>query len=106
MIDGNKIFTEFKGTMAEQLVMQELTCTNPDYLGYWTNERSTSEVDFVLQKEGSIVPIEVKSGENLGSCSFTLFCDKYSVNLYSSYLAGVFLISSVASIFLNFFIQP
>ena len=81
LIDGNKIFTEFKGAMAEQLVMQELTCTNPDYLGYWTNERSTSEVDFVLQKNGAIVPIEVKSGENLSSRSFTLFCDKFKPDL-------------------------
>jgi predicted AAA+ superfamily ATPase len=67
--------------MAEQFVMQELTCTSPDYLGYWTNERSTSEVDFVLQKNGAIVPIEVKSGENLGSRSFTLFCDKFKPDL-------------------------
>ena len=81
LIDGNKIFTEFKGAMAEQFVMQELTCTSPDYLGYWTNERSTSKVDFVLQKNGAIVPIEVKSGENLSSRSFTLFCDKFKPDL-------------------------
>ncbi len=77
LIDGNKIFTEFKGAMAEQFVMQELSTLDPDYLGYWTNERSTSEVDFILQKDGLIIPIEVKSGENLGSRSFTLFCDKF-----------------------------
>lgn len=77
LIDGNSIFTEFKGAMAEQFVMQELYTTDPDYLGYWTNERSTSEVDFILQKEGQIIPIEVKSGENLKSRSFTLFCEKF-----------------------------
>ncbi len=77
LIDGNSIFTEFKGAMAEQFVMQELCTTSPDYLGYWTNERSTSEVDFILQKDGQIIPIEVKSGENLRSRSFTLFCEKF-----------------------------
>lgn len=77
LIDGNRIFTEFKGAMAEQFVMQELCTVAPDYLGYWTNERSTSEVDFVLQKDGLIIPIEVKSGENLRSRSFTLFCENF-----------------------------
>lgn len=80
LIDGNRIFTEFKGAMAEQFVMQELCTIAPDYLGYWTNERSTSEVDFILQKEGLITPIEVKSGENLRSRSFTLFCENFKPN--------------------------
>lgn len=80
LIDGNRIFTEFKGAMAEQFVMQELCTITPDYLGYWTNERSTSEVDFILQKEGLITPIEVKSGENLRSRSFTLFCENFKPN--------------------------
>ncbi|WP_172594295.1 DUF4143 domain-containing protein [Mariniphaga sediminis] len=47
------------------------------YIGYWTNERSTSEVDFVIQEEGKVIPVEVKSGENLKSKSFRLFCEKY-----------------------------
>ncbi|MBR1465081.1 MAG: ATP-binding protein [Bacteroidaceae bacterium] len=77
LLDGNSIFTEFKGALTEQFVMQELKHISLDYIGYWTNERSTSEVDFIIQKEGMVVPIEVKSGENLTSRSFTLFCQKY-----------------------------
>lgn len=77
LIEGNRIFTEFKGAITEQFVMQELTTMNLDYIGYWTNERSTSEVDFVVQHQGAVVPIEVKSGENLRSRSFTLFCQTY-----------------------------
>ena len=77
LLEENKILTEFKGALAEQYVMQELTTIGCDYIGYWTNERSTSEVDFVIQKEGEIIPIEVKSGENLHAKSFTLFCEKY-----------------------------
>ena len=68
---------EFKGALTEQFVMQELTCAACDYIGYWTNERSTSEVDFIIQKGGKVIPIEVKSGENLRSRSFTQFRQTY-----------------------------
>lgn len=76
--DGNKIFTEFKGAITEQFVMQELTALKCDYIGYWTNERSTSEVDFVIQRNGIVIPIEVKAGENLQAKSFAFFRQKYS----------------------------
>ncbi len=77
IIEGDAIFTEFKGALAEQYVMQQLRTDNDKYIGYWTNERSTSEVDFVIQDKGEIIPIEVKSGENLRSKSFRLFCEKF-----------------------------
>lgn len=77
LIDGNNIFTEYKGALTEQFVMQELTALSVDYIGYWTNERSTAEVDFVLQHAGEVIPIEVKAGENVRSRSFTVFCQKY-----------------------------
>jgi uncharacterized protein len=77
LIEGDKIFTEFKGAFTEQYVMQQLNVKDNSYIGYWTNERSTSEVDFVIQDEGRITPIEVKSGENLRSRSFRLFYEKY-----------------------------
>lgn len=78
LIEGNSIFTEFKGALTEQFVMQELTTLHLDYIGYWTNEKSTSEVDFLVQSKGQVIPIEVKSGENLRSRSFTQFCQNYS----------------------------
>ncbi|MDR2928164.1 MAG: ATP-binding protein [Cytophagaceae bacterium] len=74
---GNFLFTEYKGAFAEQFVMQQLKANEPDYIGYWTNERSTSEVDFVIQNEGEIIPIEVKSSENTKAKSFKLFCEKF-----------------------------
>ena len=77
LLEGNRLFTECKGALAEQYVMQELSAQNFDYIGYWTNERSTAEVDFVIQQKGEVVPIEVKSGENLRSRSFTQFCRTY-----------------------------
>ena len=77
IIEGDEIFTEFKGALTEQYVMQQLRVDSERYIGYWTNERSTAEVDFVIQEEGEVIPIEVKSGENLKAKSFRLFCEKY-----------------------------
>ena len=77
LIEGDKVFTEFKGALAEQFVMQQLRLKSESYIGYWTNERSTAEVDFVVQEEGEIIPIEVKSGENLKAKSFKQFCEKF-----------------------------
>ena len=77
LLDGNSIFTEFKGALTEQFVMQELKHISLDYIGYWTNERSTSEVDFIIQKEGMVVPIEVKAGNVLQSKSLLAYCKTY-----------------------------
>ncbi|MDP3644299.1 MAG: DUF4143 domain-containing protein [Bacteroidota bacterium] len=77
LIEGNAVFTEFKGALAEQFVMQQLRLKTESYIGYWTNERSTAEVDFVVQDGAEIIPIEVKSGENLHAKSFKLFCEKF-----------------------------
>ncbi len=77
IIEGNALFAQFNGAIAEQYVMQQLALESNRYIGYWTNDRSTSEVDFVVQVEGKVIPIEVKSGENLKAKSFKLFCEKY-----------------------------
>lgn len=77
LIMGDAVFTEFKGAQTEQFVMQELIAAGQDYIGYWTNEKSTAEVDFIVQKEGEIFPIEVKAETNVRAKSFKLFCEKY-----------------------------
>ncbi|MFV0345042.1 MAG: ATP-binding protein [Bacteroidales bacterium] len=81
IIEGDKIFTEFKGALAEQFVMQQLRLDNQRDISYWTNERSTSEVDFVIQEKDLIIPIEVKSGANTKSKSFKIFCEKYNPSI-------------------------
>jgi len=78
LLNGNDVFTEFKGALTEQYVMQQLRIESNRYIGYWTNERSTSEVDFIVQENGAVFPIEVKSGVNLRAKSFRLFCEKYT----------------------------
>ena len=77
IIDGQRIFEEFKGTLTEQFVMQQLRHLSADFIGYWANAKSTAEVDFLLQIEGRVIPIEVKAGESLQSKSFKVFCEKY-----------------------------
>lgn len=73
----SELFQQYKGALTEQYVMQQLHAINTDKISYWTNERSTNEVDFVVQHNGRIIPIEVKAETNVKSKSFKFFCDKY-----------------------------
>ena len=77
ILDGNAIFTEFKGALTENFVIQQLLLNEDNDIFFWTNENSTAEVDFVIQNEEEIIPIEVKSGTNIKSVSFKFFCEKY-----------------------------
>ena len=81
LIEKERIFTEFKGALTEQYVMQQLRLQGEDYIGYWTNERSTAEVDFVIQRSATVIPIEVKAETNVRARSFKLFCEKYHSKL-------------------------
>ncbi len=62
---GNNIFEEYKGAFSENYVLQQLLCIPRTYIYYYNNENSTMEIDFVVQHETSIIPIEVKAEENL-----------------------------------------
>ena len=77
IIGGSEIFTEFKGSLTEQFVIQQLTKRKNMPIFYWTNDKSTAEVDFVIQHEEKIIPIEVKATENLKAKSFKFFCEKF-----------------------------
>ena len=77
IIDGNTLFVEFKGALAEQFVLQELVCSTKYTPYYYGNESATFEQDFLIQKEMNIVPIEVKAETNVRSQSLKAFYDKY-----------------------------
>jgi len=77
LIDGNVIFEEFKGALTEQYVLQQLIQTPDMAIYYWSAERSTSEIDFLVQCLGQVIPIEVKAAENLQAKSLKTFCQKY-----------------------------
>ncbi|MDR1015918.1 MAG: ATP-binding protein [Coriobacteriales bacterium] len=77
VLKGNRIFTEFKGALAEQYVCQQLIadCKLAPY--YWAAENSSGEVDFLVQDGGATYPIEVKAEENLRSKSLRAFSQRY-----------------------------
>jgi len=78
LLEGSTIFTEFKGSLTEQYVYQQLNNTNEYVIYYWSAERSTSEIDFLVQYNGLIVPIEVKAEENLQAKSLKVYLEKFS----------------------------
>jgi predicted AAA+ superfamily ATPase len=71
IVNGNSIFTEFKGALTEQYVLQQLVLKHQPY--YWSKANAQQEVDFVLQLGEDIVPIEVKAEENLHAKSLRQF---------------------------------
>ncbi len=77
LLDGNVIFEEFKGAMTEQYVLQQLILISDIATHYWSAERSASEIDFLVQTSGRVVPVEVKAEENLQSKSLKAFCGKF-----------------------------
>jgi predicted AAA+ superfamily ATPase len=78
LLHGNDIFTEFKGALSEQFVFQQLKQKEDLSIHYFPFNNSKYEVDFVIQNdEDEVIPIEVKSSENLRAKSFKLFCEKF-----------------------------
>jgi predicted AAA+ superfamily ATPase len=78
IVDRNAVFEEFKGALTEQYVFQQLIQREKLSVFYHTFEKSKYELDFIIQNENAeIIPVEVKSGKNLRSASFKLFCEKY-----------------------------
>ena len=78
ILSGSNIFTEFKGALTEQYVLQELISSTPYTPYYYLGDKSTYETDFLIQKNGDIIPIEVKSEENTKSKSLKAFYEKYN----------------------------
>ena len=77
IIDGNRIFTEFKEALTEQYVLQQLIADLGIEAYYYSTEKSSGEIDFLLQGKSSILPLEVKAEENLRAKSLKAFCEKY-----------------------------
>ena len=78
LLEGNAIFSEFKGALTEQYVFQQLKSTDEYVINYWSADRSTAEVDFVVQYEGVVVPVEVKAEENLQAKSLKVYTEKFN----------------------------
>ena len=80
----NSLYTEFKGAMAENMVLQSLAAHFGVMPRYWMSE-ATAEVDFLLQDNTSLFPVEVKSGTRLGGKSLGIYIDRFSPELALRY---------------------
>lgn len=79
-IEGNRLFTEFKGALTEQFVCQEMKAATGIDLYYWSAENAMAEIDFIIQQNENIVPIEVKAETNLQAKSLKSYISRYSPN--------------------------
>ena len=77
LLDGSRIFSEFKGALTEQYVLQQLIANQDNPVFYWATEKGTAEVDFVVQQKQAIIPIEVKAEENLKAKSLKVYVEQF-----------------------------
>ncbi|MEL7623475.1 MAG: ATP-binding protein [Clostridiales bacterium] len=77
LLDGNDLFREFKGALTEQYVLQQLKTLKDIQTYYWTAERGTAEVDFVIDTGNAVIPIEVKAEANLRAKSLKTYHGKF-----------------------------
>lgn len=76
LITGNEILSTYKGALTEQYFFQQIR-DKVDFVYYWSAENSRGEIDFIIQKEGKVIPIEVKAEENLRAKSLAAFVAKH-----------------------------
>lgn len=79
ILEGDRMFEEFKGALTEQYVLQQLIVHEENDIFYWSAEKGTGELDFLIQMDDKIVPIEVKAEENLQAKSLRSFVQKYDM---------------------------
>lgn len=78
LLDGNSLFVEFKGALTKQYVCQQLKAIDNFGVYYYTNDRGSCEVDFVVDTGELIIPVEVKSEVNLKAKSLKTYSEKFS----------------------------
>jgi len=77
LLEGNQYFTEFKGSLTEQYVLQELWSSNHFDPYYWTASKGNAEVDVIFQWKNYPLPLEIKASENLQAKSLKHYYQKY-----------------------------
>lgn len=82
--EGNRLLTEFKGALTENYILTSLIREFGDTPHYWTSG-NMAEIDFILQVENDIIPIEVKANENVTGKSITRYRKEFSPKLSIRY---------------------
>ncbi len=77
VVRGNELFTEFKGSLAENYILQALECVYEGQPRYWAEDNPRHEVDFLVQHGTKVIPIEVKSGTSVKSTSMKAYRRKF-----------------------------
>ena len=77
LLDGNDIFKEFKGSVTEQYVFQQLRTVSDYGIYYYTNDRNSCEIDLLVDDGEKVIPVEVKAEENLRAKSLKTYREKY-----------------------------
>lgn len=81
LLDGDDLFVEFKGALTEQYVCQQLKTIEDLGVYYYTNDRGSCEIDFVVDTGEQIVPIEVKAETNLRAKSLQTYRERFEPEL-------------------------
>lgn len=76
ILNGNVLFSDFKGALTEQYVLQQLKTDHSLSIFYWSADNSRGEIDFLVQDAEKIIPIEVKAEENLQAKSLRFFVER------------------------------
>lgn len=76
--EGSRLFTEFRGALSENYVLQALQVQFEATPRYWSVLNPSYEVDFLIQRENDVFPVEVKSGDNLESVSLRKFKERFA----------------------------
>lgn len=77
ILEGSRIFEEFKGALTEQFVLQELSVYPELYANHYWTSGATAEIDFIIQYNLRIYPVEAKAGLNVKAKSLKVFMDMY-----------------------------
>lgn len=75
--EGNRLFTEFKGALSENYVLEAFKNQFEVTPRYWSQVNPPCEVDFIIQRENDIIPVEVKAEDNTGAKSLKKYKEKY-----------------------------
>ena len=81
LLDGDDLFVEFKGALTEQYVCQQLKTIEDLGVYYYTNDRGSCEIDFVVDTGEQIVPVEVKAETNLRAKSLKTYRERFEPEL-------------------------
>lgn len=76
LLNGNMLFSDFKGALIEQFVLQQMKTNQSLSIYYWSADNSRGEIDFLVQQEEKVIPIEVKAEENLQAKSLRMFVER------------------------------